>query len=295
MAQRRMIGKDVVQTDRFLSLPFSVQAFYFQLLMSADDEGFIDDPIQRMKSGGFKEKDLLTLLEKHYLIGFSTGIVAITHWYVQNKVRKDRVCPTAYMKEKALLTLLPNEEYRPVKSSEDKGITVLLRDFSLIFSPQAQDDWMDWDEISEPESSPCSDEMTEPQSSPKDLNFIKPQRSAKTDNPGETDHDSEVYFKDPVVDHTFKDFLEARKALKAPNTPRAISLLVKKLDPYPKETQLEAIETSIMNNWKGVFPESVKTTKHQTTGILDGLPDDYLSPSLPGEDELDFADFEEVI
>ena len=41
MANRRMFHKDIITTDRFISMSPSSQALYFHLSMCADDEGFI--------------------------------------------------------------------------------------------------------------------------------------------------------------------------------------------------------------------------------------------------------------
>lgn len=38
MASRRMFSKDVVCSDRFLDMPASAQALYFQYGLEADDE-----------------------------------------------------------------------------------------------------------------------------------------------------------------------------------------------------------------------------------------------------------------
>ena len=44
MANRRMFSSEVVCTDKFLDMPSSSQALYFQFGMKADDDGFISAP-----------------------------------------------------------------------------------------------------------------------------------------------------------------------------------------------------------------------------------------------------------
>lgn len=44
MASRRMFSKDVVCSDRFLDMPASAQALYFQYGLEADDDGFVSAP-----------------------------------------------------------------------------------------------------------------------------------------------------------------------------------------------------------------------------------------------------------
>ncbi|MGL4282696.1 hypothetical protein [Eubacterium aggregans] len=66
----------------------------------------------------------------------------------------------------------------------------------------------------------------------------------------------EAYFTTPKVNKAFNEFLKTRKDLKVKNTDRAVKLLVDKLTPFPPDAQYEAITESIMNGWKGVFPQN---------------------------------------
>ena len=61
MANRRMFSADVVCTDRFVEMPSSTQALYFQLGMKADDDGFISSPKQITRMVGAAEDDLKLL------------------------------------------------------------------------------------------------------------------------------------------------------------------------------------------------------------------------------------------
>ena len=64
MANRRMFSADVVCTDRFVEMPSSTQALYFQLGMKADDDGFISSPKQITRMVGAAEDDLKLLAAK---------------------------------------------------------------------------------------------------------------------------------------------------------------------------------------------------------------------------------------
>ena len=65
---------------------------------------------------------------------------------------------------------------------------------------------------------------------------------------------AKAYFDDLDINNLFIEFLDLRKSLKAKNTDRAISLVLKKLEGLSKETQIEMLEQSIENSWKSVFP-----------------------------------------
>ena len=67
MANRRMFSADVVCTDRFVEMPSSTQALYFQLGMKADDDGFISSPKQITRMVGAAEDDLKLLAAKGLL------------------------------------------------------------------------------------------------------------------------------------------------------------------------------------------------------------------------------------
>lgn len=103
MSERRMFSKSITESDAFLDLPFSAQALYFHLSMSADDEGFINNSKRVIRVCGASEEDLGKLIERAFLIRFESGIFVIKHWKINNKIRNDRKKDTNYPEEKALL------------------------------------------------------------------------------------------------------------------------------------------------------------------------------------------------
>ena len=44
MARRRMFSKDIVVTDKFITMPTTSRCLYFELAMQADDDGFVRNP-----------------------------------------------------------------------------------------------------------------------------------------------------------------------------------------------------------------------------------------------------------
>jgi len=99
-----MFSLDIVNTDSFLDLPISAQALYFHLGMRADDDGFLALPKRITSMIGCNVDDLKLLIAKGFIIQFDSGIVVITHWWVNNYLRADRYHPTLHKTEKALLT-----------------------------------------------------------------------------------------------------------------------------------------------------------------------------------------------
>ena len=111
MAERRMFSTRVVCTDKFTSLPERAQLLYFQLVMHADDDGFVSSPRGVLYTTKCDEEDLAVLVEARLIYLFSTGVIVIRHWNAQNKVRKSLYCPTVCEEEREQLTVMPNGTY----------------------------------------------------------------------------------------------------------------------------------------------------------------------------------------
>ncbi len=118
MSERRMFSKSITESDAFLELPFSAQALYFHLSMNADDDGFINNSKRILRDCCAGETDLQTLFDKSFLIHFESGIVAVKHWKINNRIRADRKKNTNYPDEKALLVEKANGAYS-LKSDSD--------------------------------------------------------------------------------------------------------------------------------------------------------------------------------
>ena len=116
MAERRMISKKIVCTDKFLSLSDKSKIAYFYLLMEADDDGFIGNVRAVMSMCGIGLKSLTPLIENDYLLWFNSGVAAIAHWRAQNRVPKDRYTPTIYIDECSKLALDDNMKYEYLSS-----------------------------------------------------------------------------------------------------------------------------------------------------------------------------------
>ena len=66
----------------------------------------------------------------------------------------------------------------------------------------------------------------------------------------------------PELDLTaWVEYVAHRIDIKKKMSPKAQTLMIKKLVAYPKHIQMEAVQNAIMSGWTGVFPESVKDNK----------------------------------
>lgn len=105
MAIRRMFAKSITDSDDFLDLPLDVQLLYFHLGMQADDEGFLNSTKKIVRMLGVEPDALQILCDMGFLIQFPSGVVAIRHWHVSNKLRKDRRMETQFQEERKQLVL----------------------------------------------------------------------------------------------------------------------------------------------------------------------------------------------
>lgn len=115
MANRRMFSVEVVCTDKFLEMPTSSQALYFQLGMKADDDGFVSAPKQITRMTNASDDDLKLLASKGFIIPFESGVIVISDWKVNNYLRKDRYTETRHVSEKSKLQIV-NDVYVPQMS-----------------------------------------------------------------------------------------------------------------------------------------------------------------------------------
>ena len=97
---------------------------------------------------------------------------------------------------------------------------------------------------------------------------------------------AKAYFDDLDINNLFIEFLELRKSLKAKNTDRAISLILKKLEGLSKETQKEMLEQSIENSWKSVFPIKKQFNKEKPSLAKKYFPEMFEVKGDPFETNL---------
>ena len=132
MAKRRMISTDVVSTDAFLGMSLRARELYLHINLEADDDGFISSALKVTRMVGASKKHLSELVDKGYLIAFEGGLHLVTHWLLNNQIRKARYVPTIYQKEKALVTTkgkvyrLLTEEELAKKAAEEEHIGVQM-------------------------------------------------------------------------------------------------------------------------------------------------------------------------
>lgn len=124
MAKRRMFSLDVVDTDKFLNMPPSTQALYYNLGMRADDDGFVSSPRKIALMSNCGTDDLNILVSKGYLIPFDSGVVVITDWKINNWIRSERHTETHFRNEYNALCINDSGAYCINDSQSDSNVSV---------------------------------------------------------------------------------------------------------------------------------------------------------------------------
>ena len=103
MANKRMFSLAVIDTDDFLDLSVPAQCLYFHLGMHGDDDGFVGRPKGIARSVGCSESDLAELERAGFIIRFSSGVIVVRDWKINNTLKNDRYHPTEYQEEYQML------------------------------------------------------------------------------------------------------------------------------------------------------------------------------------------------
>ena len=111
MAERRMISRKVILTDNYYKLTDKAKLLYFYLILEADDDGFVGNIRNAICAAGANIRTLVQLAEYNYVIYFPSGVIAITHWKMQNRIEKRMCTPTIYTREYEQLSVDGNGVY----------------------------------------------------------------------------------------------------------------------------------------------------------------------------------------
>lgn len=122
MAQRRMLSKQITETDAFLDLPLSSQALYLHLIMNADDDGFLGNARTVLRMVGGSNDDFKLLAAKQFIIVFNDGITVIKDWRIHNYIQKDRYRSTMYSEHKKELSVDKNQSYQRLQPLDTECI-----------------------------------------------------------------------------------------------------------------------------------------------------------------------------
>ena len=234
MAERRMFTKKITDDDNFIGLSASAQALYFQLSMSADDDGFCNQVSASMFKSHASVQDLESLLSKRYLYQFENGVIVIKHWRMANALRKDRYTPTVFQEELKRLKIKDNGAYTLSDDADAKAVVA---------------DWL-----------------------PTGCQLVAKRLPQDRLDKDRLDKDKKYYPNDEKLNDVFAEYVAMRKKLKKPMTDRAVELAKKKLNDLSggdNDKAIKILEQSIMNSWQGLFELKGDAVNKKTSSIFD--------------------------
>ena len=114
MANKRMISKDIFDSDKFSNLTSSAVKLYVYLIIAADDDGFVDSVQAVKRRCGCNALALRQLCDKGFVPMFADDLLVIRHWNAMNKMPPSKRRETRYPALLAGLKVGENGAYEVV-------------------------------------------------------------------------------------------------------------------------------------------------------------------------------------
>lgn len=232
-----MFAKTIIDSDAFLDMPVAARLLYYDLGMRADDDGFVNNPKLLTRMVGATSKDMDALIEKGFIIPFDSGVIAIRHWRVNNRIRKDLYKPTVCTEEAETLDtddkgtyFLRNETVTKPLRERNESVTKTLRDRNETVTSVKE---------SKVENS---------------LNIYSAGTRVWQDFAGD----------DKELLTALLNFDEMRKQIKKPMTDKAREILIDKLTKAPEADRVQMLNNSIEHCWQTVYPLDRQKPKSRT-------------------------------
>ena len=279
MAEKRMMSKSIIETDKFMDMPMSAQCLYFHLLLRADDDGFIVSPKRTMRSIGCTDDDMKILIAKSYVLAFESGVIVVKHWRIHNYVKRDRYKQSS-IPESKLIMLDENREYQYLEPKRNQSGTSLepkRNQSGTSLEPKRSKeeheghsgDHEEYDKINTSDGAEPNWNQNGTKMEPKwfhrldkiRLDKIRGEEIRKDKKEKQSVSlktiIEEFAGKNSLLFEAVKDWIEMRKTIKAPLTARAASMSFKRLCELShgnESMMIEILNQSTLNCWKGLFP-----------------------------------------
>ncbi|WP_314025623.1 hypothetical protein [Dialister invisus] len=290
MAEKRMMSKSIIETDKFMDMPMSAQCLYFHLLLRADDDGFIVSPKRTMRSIGCTDDDMKILIAKSYVLAFESGVIVVKHWRIHNYVKRDRYKQSS-IPESKLIMLDENREYQYLEPKRNQSGTSLepkrnqsgtslepkRNQSGTSLEPKRSkeehegysEDHEEYDKINTSNGAEPNWNQNGTKMEPNwfhrldkiRLDKIRGEEIRKDKKKKQSVSlktiIEEFAGKNSMLFEAVKDWIEMRKIIKAPLTARAASMSFKQLCELShgnESMMIEILNQSTLNCWKGLYP-----------------------------------------
>ncbi len=96
MANKRMVAKEMLESDDFTSMSANARLLYVYMVVYADDDGIVDNPKNIVRMAQAVEGDIKQLIENELVIPLGNKLLIVRDWLRFNKVQPSRYKPTVY-------------------------------------------------------------------------------------------------------------------------------------------------------------------------------------------------------
>lgn len=123
MADTRCVSKSVYRRSAFLDMPLSTQGLYTQLMLEADNRGYVQGARNLIRYFGTNIDELKLLALKNFIIfrDKECDLILITHFRLNNTIKVDRFKETLFIEDFKNIYLNENGEY----TLENTGIKAI--------------------------------------------------------------------------------------------------------------------------------------------------------------------------
>ena len=96
MAKKRIISREVVESDSFCKMSESARLLYFYFVLGADDDGILNSAGRTASALGLSEGELDELCHSGFVLPLCRDVYLIAHWKVHNTKSFSWYKPSAY-------------------------------------------------------------------------------------------------------------------------------------------------------------------------------------------------------
>lgn len=111
MSKRRVFNKDIIYHRDLTCLADRARILYQYMILEADDDGFVNDPMRVVRMAEATEENYEMLIKAGFLYEFKSGVCVLMHWLCHNSTTRQGYVSTIYTEERSRLKTKPSGEY----------------------------------------------------------------------------------------------------------------------------------------------------------------------------------------
>ena len=122
MAERRMISKSLLMSNKFLKLNNDEKTLFLYLVTFADDDGIVERSMMIDAPLQVSDSNYKSLEQQGLIISYDDQIKVITDWNRMQSIRKDIYNGTTHIEVRSTLYL--ESDYSYTQSRNDDGVFI---------------------------------------------------------------------------------------------------------------------------------------------------------------------------